>query len=259
MQQFQVKTATQSSVTRDIMLPCKKQNSGFASSSCCSFPVDFFFTPPLGTLHKTIKRGFCHKKKKKTHSHERCGSTCKSRKAKVETTQLCSAFCLWETGLSLQQELTPHPTGVREEAELDCVAEGFITSVSHEPRGAAAAVTDCVISLRAFHTIKLPTVFRQETLFFFPFFSFCLRGAGAVFQKPRRMHKHKRAQVKVELFKWMITMEGRWKDSRQDYVWKQQHGGGKHSGVLSGQSSRLSRPRFRLSPLDLAAGDLGCK
>lgn len=23
----------------------------------------FFFTPPLGTLHKTIKRGFCHKKK----------------------------------------------------------------------------------------------------------------------------------------------------------------------------------------------------
>lgn len=95
--------------------------------------------------------------------------------------------------------------------------------------------------------------------FFFPFFSFCLRGAGAVFQKPRRMHKHKRAQVKVELFKWMITMEGRWKDSRQDYVWKQQHGGGKHSGVLSGQSSRLSRPRFRLSPLDLAAGDLGCK
>lgn len=123
--------------------------------------------------------------------------------------------------------INPHPTGVREEAELDCVAEGFITSVSHEPRGAAAAFTDCVISLRAFHTVKLPTVFRQETLFFFLFFSFRLRGgAGAVFQKPRRMHKHKRAQVKVELFKWMITMEGRWKDSRQDHVWKQQHGGG---------------------------------
>lgn len=99
----------------------------------------------------------------------------------------------------------------------------------------------------------------RNTFFFLPFFSFCLRGAGAVFQKPRRMHKHKTSPSES----WALQVDDHHGGSLEGFqaglcletaTW-----GGKHSGVLSGQSSRLSRPRFRLSPLDLAAGDLGCK
>lgn len=151
------------------------------------------------------------------------------------------------------------PTGVREEAEFDCVAEGFITSVSHEPRRAAAAFTDCVVSLQAFHTVKLPTVFRQETL---PGFFFARRGCS-VSENP----SHAQTQTSPRE-SWALQVDNHHGGSLEGFqpgwkrmVWKQWHwrGEGGSPRALSGQSSRLSWPCFRLSPLDLAASDLGCK
>lgn len=62
---------------------------------------------------------------------------------------------------------------------------------------------------------------------FFSFFA-GVWGGGAVFQKPRRMHKHKRAQVKVQLFKVDNHHGGSLEEFQAGWnrtVWKRQDGG----------------------------------
>lgn len=96
--------------------------------------------------------------------------------------------------------------------------------------------------------------------FFFSFFFFLPKGGGrSVSETPSH------AQTQNEP-KWKLSSSSGWSPWRvvgripgRIMSGNSNMGGGKHSGVLLGQSSRLSRPRFRLSPLDLAAGDLGCK